>query len=71
MTYPRYDDFVPDLNTAAFQRPTMTAIEDVFMRHQHHGRVVVGTDGGFISGYSGSDAGKRSKFSQRAVSTCE
>ena len=47
----RYDDFVPGLDTVAFQRRTVTAIEDAFMRYQHHSRVVVCTHGGFISAY--------------------
>jgi probable phosphoglycerate mutase len=47
----RYHDFVPELDTAAFQRRTVTAIEDVFARHQHRERIVVSTHGGFISAY--------------------
>jgi 2,3-bisphosphoglycerate-dependent phosphoglycerate mutase len=42
----RYDDFVPELDTAAFQRRTVAAIEDVFARHQHQERIVVSTHGG-------------------------
>jgi probable phosphoglycerate mutase len=47
----RYDDFVPELDTAAFQRRTVSAIEEVFARHGHCERVVVSTHGGFISAY--------------------
>src|SRR6185437_8784389 len=42
----RYDDFVPELDTAAFQQRTVTAIEDAFARHQHQERIVVSTHGG-------------------------
>ena len=55
----RYDDFVPELDTAAFQRRTVAAIEDVFARHQHHERIVVSTHGGFISAYLAHIIGAR------------
>jgi len=55
----RYDDFVPELDTAAFQRRTVAAIEDVFARHQHHERIVVSTHGGFISAYLAHIIGTR------------
>ena len=55
----RYDDFVPELDKLAFQRRTVTAIEDVFMRYQHHSRVVVCTHGGFISAYLAHVIGAR------------
>ena len=55
----RYDDFVPKLDKLAFQRRTVTAIEDVFMRYQHHSRVVVCTHGGFISAYLAHVIGAR------------
>jgi 2,3-bisphosphoglycerate-dependent phosphoglycerate mutase len=47
----RYDDFVPQLDTLAFQRRTVTAIEAVFARYQPGEKVVVSTHGGFISAY--------------------
>jgi 2,3-bisphosphoglycerate-dependent phosphoglycerate mutase len=47
----RYDDFVPELDKAAFQQRTVAAIEDVFARHQQCERIVVSTHGGFISAY--------------------
>ena len=55
----RYDDFVPELDTAAFQQRTVTAIEDVFARHQHQERIVVSTHGGFISAYLAHIIGAR------------
>ena len=55
----RYDDFVPELDTAAFQRRTVTAIDDVFTRHRQHDRVLVSTHGGFISAYLAHVIGAR------------
>jgi probable phosphoglycerate mutase len=55
----RYDDFVPELDTAAFQRRTVAAIEDVFARHGGHDRVLVSTHGGFISAYLAHVIGAR------------
>ncbi|HEU5265209.1 MAG TPA: histidine phosphatase family protein [Jatrophihabitans sp.] len=49
----RYDDFVPQLDTVAFQRRTVSAIESVFARYNHGETVVVSTHGGFISAYLG------------------
>jgi broad specificity phosphatase PhoE len=47
----RYDDFVPELDTVAFQARTVSAIERVFATHQHCDRVLVSTHGGFMSAY--------------------
>jgi probable phosphoglycerate mutase len=47
----RYDDFVPELDTVAFQARTASAIEHVFATHQHRDRILVSTHGGFISAY--------------------
>ena len=55
----RYDDFVPELDTAGFQRRTVAAIEDVFTRYRQHRRVVVCTHGGFISAYLAHVIGAR------------
>ena len=63
----RYDDFVPELDTAAFQRRIVTAIEDVFMRYQHHSRVVVCTHGGFISAYLAYVIGASGDVVQRRI----
>ena len=55
----RYDDFVPELDTAAFQARTVSAIEHVFATHQHCDRVLVSTHGGFISAYLAHVIGAR------------
>ena len=47
----RYDDFVPQLDTAAFQRRTVVTMEAIFARYQQGERVVLSTHGGFISAY--------------------
>jgi probable phosphoglycerate mutase len=55
----RYDDFVPELDKAAFQQRTVAAIEDVLARHQQCERIVVSTHGGFISAYLAHVIGAR------------
>jgi 2,3-bisphosphoglycerate-dependent phosphoglycerate mutase len=55
----RYDDFVPELDKAAFQQRTVAAIEDVFARHPQCERIVVSTHGGFISAYLAHVIGAR------------
>jgi probable phosphoglycerate mutase len=55
----RYDDFVPQLDTKAFQRRTVAAIDEVFARYPGEERVVVSTHGGFISAYLGHIIGAR------------
>lgn len=47
----RYDDFVPELDTIAFQRRTVAAIDAVFARSRANDKVVVSTHGGFVSAY--------------------
>ena len=55
----RYDDFVPELDTVAFQRRTVSAMDEVFARHQDCERVLVSTHGGFISAYLADVVGAR------------
>jgi probable phosphoglycerate mutase len=55
----RYDDFVPELDTVAFQARAVTAIEQVFACHQQSDRVLVSTHGGFISAYLAHVIGAR------------
>jgi probable phosphoglycerate mutase len=55
----RYDDFVPELDTVAFQRRTVTAIEELFTSHQQCERILVSTHGGFISAYLAHIIGAR------------
>jgi broad specificity phosphatase PhoE len=55
----RYDDFVPELDTVAFQRRTVTAIDEVFARHPADSRILVSTHGGFISAYLAHIIGAR------------
>ena len=55
----RYDDFVPELDTAAFQRRAVAAIDEIFASHQHSERVLVSTHGGFISAYLAHVIGAR------------
>jgi probable phosphoglycerate mutase len=55
----RYDDFVPELDTVAFQRRAVAAIDEVFASHQHSERVLVSTHGGFISAYLAHVIGAR------------
>jgi probable phosphoglycerate mutase len=55
----RYDDFVPELDTVAFQARTVSAIEHVFATHPHSDRVLVSTHGGFISAYLADLIGAR------------
>jgi broad specificity phosphatase PhoE len=47
----RYHDFVPQLDTVAFQARAVATIAGVFERYQSGERVVVSTHGGFISAY--------------------
>ena len=55
----RYDDFVPELDTVAFQRRAVAAIDEIFASHQHSERVLVSTHGGFISAYLAHVIGAR------------
>ena len=55
----RYDDFVPELDTVAFQRRAVAAIDEIFASHQHSERVLVSTHGGFISAYLAHIIGAR------------
>ncbi len=55
----RYDDFVPELDTVAFQRRAVAAIEDLFERYQQCERILVSTHGGFISAYLAHIIGAR------------
>jgi len=55
----RYDDFVPQLDTMAFQRRTVTAIEELFATHRQCQRILVSTHGGFISAYLAHIIGAR------------
>lgn len=55
----RYDDFVPELDTVAFQRRAVAAIDEVFASHLHSERVLVSTHGGFISAYLAHVIGAR------------
>jgi 2,3-bisphosphoglycerate-dependent phosphoglycerate mutase len=55
----RYDDFVPELDKVAFQARTVSAIDEVFARYGHCGRILVSTHGGFISAYLAHMIGAR------------
>lgn len=59
VTEGRYDDFVPELDKAAFQQRTVSAINDVFARYPRSERIVVSTHGGFISAYLAHVIGAR------------